>query len=246
MGILCKHALLVFNCMDVTVLPKCYILNRWMKNVRNRVSSDFEENGSGGHVSEMVFVNQIMKSMYDLSQQSKPHEDARKRLYTIIDTAKEKISNLLQNLSVDDDTPCDAMTNDGHIDETRVRDPLTAKAKGVTNTNITRHWDTKRKKGKGKRKTESSSTKESKLKGQSSQEQQNITPSQYPFTYPQVPMQYPFAYPRVPSQYTFAYPQVPSQFAMEGNTNLYLSGQMNVLPYPYGNSQSSQGHDQDK
>ncbi|XP_075477484.1 protein FAR1-RELATED SEQUENCE 5-like [Primulina tabacum] len=125
MGILCKHALLVFNCMDVTVLPKCYILNRWMKNVRNRVSSDFEENGSGGHVSEMVFVNQIMRSMYDLSQQSKPHEDARKRLYTIVDTAKEEISNLLQNLSVDDDTPCDAMTNDGHIDETRVRDPLT-------------------------------------------------------------------------------------------------------------------------
>ncbi|XP_073022796.1 protein FAR1-RELATED SEQUENCE 5-like [Primulina eburnea] len=28
MGILCKHVLMVFNCMDVNVIPKCYILRR--------------------------------------------------------------------------------------------------------------------------------------------------------------------------------------------------------------------------
>ncbi|XP_073154104.1 protein FAR1-RELATED SEQUENCE 5-like [Henckelia pumila] len=38
-GILCKHALMVFNCMNVTTLPKCYILKRWMKNLRNRLNS---------------------------------------------------------------------------------------------------------------------------------------------------------------------------------------------------------------
>ncbi|XP_073153454.1 protein FAR1-RELATED SEQUENCE 5-like [Henckelia pumila] len=86
MGILCKHALMVLNSMNVVVLPNRYILKRWMKNVRNRVNFDFKESGSGGGggggggVSEMVFVNQIMRSIYDLTQLSKPHEDTRKIL----------------------------------------------------------------------------------------------------------------------------------------------------------------------
>ncbi|XP_073287473.1 protein FAR1-RELATED SEQUENCE 1-like, partial [Primulina huaijiensis] len=153
MGILCKHALMMFNYMDVTVLPNSYILKRWMKNVRNSVKYDFEESCSGGgdHVSEMVFVNQIMRSMYDLTQLSKPHENARKILYRLVDIAKDEISNLVQNLSVDDETTCDDITSNGYMDKLCVRNPLTAKAKGVTNANITRHWDTKRNKRKEKK-----------------------------------------------------------------------------------------------
>ncbi|XP_047331589.1 protein FAR1-RELATED SEQUENCE 5-like [Impatiens glandulifera] len=139
MGILCKHALMVFNSMDVTILPNCYILKRWTKNVRNRIISDFQESKSGGHVSEMVFVNQVMRSIYDLTQLSKPHEDARKILCRFLDNAKDEISKLVSNLNIEDEIPCDDIQNDGIY----VRNPLTAKAKGVTNANITRHWDTK-------------------------------------------------------------------------------------------------------
>ncbi|XP_073121907.1 protein FAR1-RELATED SEQUENCE 5-like [Henckelia pumila] len=87
MGILCKHALMVYSCMNVTVLPDGYILKRWMKNVRNRVNFNIQERdggGGGGDVSEIVFVNQIMRSVYDLTQLSKPHDDARKLLYRLV------------------------------------------------------------------------------------------------------------------------------------------------------------------
>ncbi|XP_073277614.1 uncharacterized protein [Primulina huaijiensis] len=167
-GILCK--LMVFNCMNVTVLPKCYILRRWARNVINRVNSDFQESGngggSGGHVSEMVFVNQVMRSIYDLTQLSKSHEDARKILCRLVENAKDEISELVSKLSVDDEKPCDDIRSDGVC----ICNPLTAKAKGVTNANITRHWDTKSKKGKGKGKGKAqiSSAKETKIKRQNS------------------------------------------------------------------------------
>ncbi|XP_075495824.1 uncharacterized protein LOC142533091 isoform X2 [Primulina tabacum] len=184
----------------------------------------------------MVFVNQIMRSMYDLTQLSKSHEDARKSLYKLVDTATCEISNLVQNLSVDDETPCDDIPSDGHIDEVFIRNPLTGKAKRVTNANITRHWDNKSKKGnrKGKEKAEIPSEKGGKIKGQSSQDdttareinnilsQQhlNLTFSQNPFLPPQHFLQY--------------------SNQMEGNTNFYTSGEMNLFPYQFQGPHSSQ------
>ncbi|XP_073053926.1 protein FAR1-RELATED SEQUENCE 5-like [Primulina eburnea] len=241
MGILCKHVLMVFNSFDVTVLPNCYILKRWMKNIKTIVNNDFKESGGGGgggDKSEMVFVNQIMRSMYDLTQLSKSHEDARKSLYKLVDTATGEISHLLQNLSVDEETPCDDIPSDGHIDEVLVRNPLTAKAKGVTNANITRHWENKSKKGnrKGKEKAEIPSGKGGKRKGQSSQDdttareinnipcQQhlNLTFSQNPFLPPQHFVQH--------------------SNQLEGNTNLYTSGEMNLFPYQFQRPHPSQDH----
>ncbi|XP_075494019.1 uncharacterized protein LOC142531682 isoform X1 [Primulina tabacum] len=239
MGILCKHALMVFNCMDVTVIPECYILKRWMKNVRNRVTFDFDESGRGGasHVSEMVFVNEIMRSTYDLTQLSKSHEEARKILYGLVDTAKDEISNLVSKLSVDDETQCDDIRSYGVC----IGNPLTAKAKGVTNVNITRQWDTKSKKRKGKRKekTEVSSAKGAKKKGQSSQkttntremsneissqQHSNFTISQFPSTF----------------GHTQHFIQSPNTMIQEGNANIYLGDQMNLFPYKFGGPHSSQ------
>ncbi|XP_073029487.1 uncharacterized protein [Primulina eburnea] len=141
MRILCKHVLMVFNCMDVTVIPKCYILRRWMKNIKSRVNTDLQESGidgdGGAHVSQMEFVNQIMRSVYDLSPLSKPYECARKTLHTLVDTAKDEISNLVQNLSINE--RCDDDPSEDQIGEVCIRNPLTAKAKGITNANITRH-----------------------------------------------------------------------------------------------------------
>ncbi|XP_073045680.1 protein FAR1-RELATED SEQUENCE 3-like [Primulina eburnea] len=154
MGILCKHVLMVFNCMDVTIIPKCYILRRWMKNIKSRVSTDLQESESGGdggaHVSQMEFVKQIMRSVYDLNQLSKPYDFARKTLYTLVDTAKDEISKLVMNLSINEQ--CDDDPSEDQIGEVCIRNPLTAKAKGITKANITRYWDHTSKKRKGKRK----------------------------------------------------------------------------------------------
>lgn len=101
-------------------------------------------------------------------------------------------------MSVDDERPCHDIQSDGDIDEVCIRNPLTAKAKRVINANITRHWDTKSKKGKEKRKAEISSSKGAKKKGLNSQDaantretnyiqsqHSNFTQSQYPFAYSQ-------------------------------------------------------------
>ncbi|XP_073133314.1 protein FAR1-RELATED SEQUENCE 5-like [Henckelia pumila] len=245
MGILCKHVLMVFNSMDVTVLPNRYILKRWTKNVRNREKSVFEDSGSGigGHVSELVFVNQIIRSVYDLTQLSKSHDDARTILFRLVDTAKDEITDLVQTLNLDDEIPCEDIQNDGHVNEEPIRDPLTAKAKGVTNANITRHWEKKSKKGKGKGKAEISCSKGSKRKGKNSQDatnteemnnissqNSNLTISQYPLVSSQI--QFPFGYTQHLSQYSHGM----------GNPNLYPSGQMNFFPYHFGGPHSSQGN----
>ncbi|KZV43212.1 hypothetical protein F511_28113 [Dorcoceras hygrometricum] len=98
-----------------------------------------------------------MRSMYDLTQLTKPHDDARKRLYRLVDIATEEISSLVQNLKVDEETTCSSISV-GQTDEICVRNPLTGKEKGVTNTNITRHWDNKSKRGKGKGKADTSTS----------------------------------------------------------------------------------------
>ncbi|XP_075494022.1 uncharacterized protein LOC142531682 isoform X4 [Primulina tabacum] len=238
MGILCKHALMVFNCMDVTVIPECYILKRWMKNVRNRVTFDFDESGRGGasHVSEMVFVNEIMRSTYDLTQLSKSHEEARKILYGLVDTAKDEISNLVSKLSVDDETQCDDIRSYGVC----IGNPLTAKAKGVTNVNITRQWDTKSKKRKGKRKekTEVSSAKGAKKKGQSSQKTTNTREMSNEISSQQHSN---FTISQFPSTFGHTQHFIQSPNTMEGNANIYLGDQMNLFPYKFGGPHSSQG-----
>ncbi|XP_073061318.1 uncharacterized protein [Primulina eburnea] len=177
---------------------------------KKRVNSSFQESDSvgGGHASEMVFVNQSMRSMYDLTQMSKSHDDARRKLHGMVETAKDEISNLVENLSVDDETACDHIPTDGHMHEVCIRNPLTGKAKGVSNANITRHWDNKSRKGKGKGKgkesAEISSSKGAKRKDQSSQnayntqemtytpskQDLNFQPSQNPLECPQFPVVY--------------------------------------------------------
>ncbi|GFQ03926.1 protein far1-related sequence 9 [Phtheirospermum japonicum] len=160
MGILCKHILMVFNSMDVNMLPGSYILKSWMKNSRNRVNIYFQESGCTrriGHMSEMVFVNQTMRSTYDLVQLSKSHSETRTMLTTMLGTTKDQIFDFVRNLNTDDATTCEDIPNDEQMDGVQVRNPRTAKSRGITNACITRHWDDKSKRGKGKRKSDTSS-----------------------------------------------------------------------------------------
>ncbi|KAK6115393.1 hypothetical protein DH2020_007662 [Rehmannia glutinosa] len=162
MGILCKHVLKVFNFVDLNILPKPYIKKRWMKNVRNIAFDESRENRSGsgsGSVSQMVFVNQLMRSTYDLAMRCKAHEEARNILSGILDSASQQVNALLENLSLDDCNVFDGVIVDednGKRDDLSIRNPLCAKSRGITNTQIVRYWDDKSKKRRGKDKPESS------------------------------------------------------------------------------------------
>ncbi|CAA0814739.1 Protein FAR1-RELATED SEQUENCE 5 [Striga hermonthica] len=79
MGILCKHILVVFNYMDVTMIPDAYLLKRWMKCARLRVSNDFKASDVScgtGEESDLVFVNKAMRTAYNLAHMSKTHLEA--------------------------------------------------------------------------------------------------------------------------------------------------------------------------
>ncbi|XP_073016709.1 protein FAR1-RELATED SEQUENCE 5-like [Primulina eburnea] len=157
MGILCKHILMVFNFMNVNYISKPYLKKRWMKNAKNRVLvDDFcqEESGSG-HESEMVFVNQLMISTYNLTMRCKSNGDARKKLTEIVEGAREQIDEFFEKLKLDDN----GIQEENMVDEMVVRNPPQVKSRGITNKNIQRHWDDKSKKRKGKGKVDSSTFK---------------------------------------------------------------------------------------
>ncbi|KAG8383568.1 hypothetical protein BUALT_Bualt04G0027100 [Buddleja alternifolia] len=146
MGILCKHALKALDFMNVGFLPESYIKKRWTKNVRNRVPyNESGENGSG-HVSEMVFVNQIMRSTYDLAMRCKVHEETRKMMNENLESSTRHANSLFEKLNLDVPNTCDDLSVDDDndkINEVVVRNPLSVKSRGVTNARIRGHWDAK-------------------------------------------------------------------------------------------------------
>ncbi|XP_073057317.1 protein FAR1-RELATED SEQUENCE 5-like [Primulina eburnea] len=148
MGILCTHILMVFNFMNVNYIPTPYLKRRWMKNAKNRVVvDDFCQQKSGsGQESEMVFVNQLMRSTYTLTMRCKSNGDARKKLTEIVEGAREQIDELFEKLKLDDND----ILEENMVDEMVVRNPPQVKSRGITNKNIQRHWDGKSKKRKGK------------------------------------------------------------------------------------------------
>ncbi|KAG8387802.1 hypothetical protein BUALT_Bualt02G0059000 [Buddleja alternifolia] len=127
--------------------------------MRSRVSDESGESGNE-HESEMVFVNQITRSAYDLSMRCKTHGETRKMLSAIMDSAIEQINGFFENLNLNDQNSSNAFDIDAdnaQLNEILICNPPVVKSRGITNAVIQRHWDDKSKKGKGKGKTQSSS-----------------------------------------------------------------------------------------
>ncbi|CAA0838488.1 Unknown protein [Striga hermonthica] len=210
MGILCKHVLMVFNYMDVTMIPEAYLLKRWMKCARLRVFNDFKATNvlcGSGEESDLVFVNKVMRAAYNLAHMSKSHLEARNMLTTMLDSTRDQIVDFIQNLDLEDSSMHDDVENDGNELGVRILNPLTAKSRGLTNVCITRHWDRKNKKGKGISKVHgnASSEKGSKRKAQSTQGiQSSQTLDSIPRT--QVPNMSP---PQVPNMPLPQFPNIP-------------------------------------
>ncbi|XP_073152453.1 protein FAR1-RELATED SEQUENCE 5-like [Henckelia pumila] len=157
-GILCKHILLIFNFMNLNFLPKPYLKERWMKKSRNRIPENFALYESGNksrsvRESDIVFVNQIMRSTYALSMRCQGHEISRSKLTEILDGAREQIDDLFQNHNLEDPKVCKEGVHEdiNLLDDMLVRNPPQVKSKGITNKNIQRHWDDKSKKKKKER-----------------------------------------------------------------------------------------------
>ncbi|KAG8367327.1 hypothetical protein BUALT_Bualt16G0060700 [Buddleja alternifolia] len=147
-GILCKHASKALDFMTVGFLPESYMKKRRTKNVRNRVPyNESGENGSG-HVSKMVFVNQIMRSTHDTAMRCKVHEETRKMMNENLKSSTRHANSLFEKLNLDVPNTCDDLSIDDDndkINEVVARNPLFVKSRGVTNARIRGHWDDKSK-----------------------------------------------------------------------------------------------------
>ncbi|KAG8389908.1 hypothetical protein BUALT_Bualt01G0027900 [Buddleja alternifolia] len=257
MGILCRHALRVLNCMNVHIIPEMYIKKRWTKGMRNRLSneksacvSSGSENASGcGNESEMVFVNQKMRFIYDLIMQCKAHEETRNMLTESFNSVAEKTITWLENLSIKDLIACNDLISserNNQSTEEPLRNPLSIKSRGITNACIQCHWDEKSKKGKRKGKVETSKVvvKGTKRKGKNYQITTLECPSQEATTAPNTqepvyvqPSHYPTGQPfqetlvenqpywsqmggNVPSTFPFLGPNFP-----QGHSNLNWNSQ---------------------
>ncbi|KAI3472469.1 hypothetical protein Pfo_031271 [Paulownia fortunei] len=145
-GILYKHALLVFKQMNVYKIPLRYIKRRWTKSVRERVSFGEEYICASDHESEIVYVNNTMRFCYDLTMRSKINPDASNLVRNGLKSVLSNLNDLLDSLSMNDLTiycddiglesfkarSLDVVEENNIIDDEHVRNPLYVKSKGRT------------------------------------------------------------------------------------------------------------------
>ncbi|CAA0821399.1 Unknown protein [Striga hermonthica] len=217
MGILCRHALKVFISMNIISLPEPYIMSRWSRKAEQRVCSEFERTCTPhgtSDVSQLTFVNHAMRSSYDLVHLSKSHKETRSRLNEILEKASEEITCLLKNLDMDDS--CDELVDENSV---RVRNPPSAKTRGVTNAQITRHWDKSKKTKRGKEKVgnSSKSRKKTQMGGNTNINLGGPTQSSQNDVNPEEANNVPY----YPSQSSMFWPNI-NQWG--GNTNINLGG----------------------
>ncbi|XP_012836749.1 PREDICTED: protein FAR1-RELATED SEQUENCE 5-like [Erythranthe guttata] len=160
-GILCKHALLVFKEMNVHKLPTRYIKVRWTKGVRDVVHFNDENLFSSNQESDTVYVNHAMRFCYDLTMRSKFHPEARDLVRSGFEGVLSNLNSLLDKLDLSNTQAdividgsqvksSDAMEEQSVINDELVRNPLYVKSRGVNNLRLPSHWDLKSKRGKTK------------------------------------------------------------------------------------------------
>ncbi|KAL3818720.1 hypothetical protein ACJIZ3_004625 [Penstemon smallii] len=153
-GILCSHALKVFDVVKLHFIPEVYIKKRWTKSVMKRKCSErngIESEKGNDFVSEMAFVNYAAREFYELATRVKAHEDTRKILKECVESAKEKIDLWFESSDLNNLTSTNELEATQNNDETNpyfVRNPPLPKSKIATKNIFTRHWDVKSKKRK--------------------------------------------------------------------------------------------------
>ncbi|CAN6573736.1 unnamed protein product [Malus baccata var. baccata] len=133
-GILCRHALRVFDSKYLTSIPTQYVLKRWTKTVKEGMllSSDLDDSSPQGNLkyAQSLRLSQLMhkgNSLFSLALMSDWGAHAMKLVEKDIKAKKAsdkvKKKNSLSTSGVQDD--------DQHI-----LDPPTVRAKGVTNKRL--------------------------------------------------------------------------------------------------------------
>ncbi|XP_028783199.1 protein FAR1-RELATED SEQUENCE 5-like [Neltuma alba] len=98
MGILCAHALRVYNIKCVTRVPDKYFLKRWSKNAKFS-DCEHKEKYATSEDPKIVYRNSIMRSFYNLVLASQDHKETQDIMWDVINNGSQQVQERLRDLN---------------------------------------------------------------------------------------------------------------------------------------------------
>ncbi|CAL0316337.1 unnamed protein product [Lupinus luteus] len=143
MGILCSHALRIYNIKGILKIPDHYFLKRWSKNVRSTIYEHMNGGMEKDDDVSLLYRNAIMKSFYYLVLESQEHKETQQIMWNLLDVGVERVQECLAKLNVNsyaitNDINSIQNENNGHVP---VLNPALAKTKGMPTTRRKGHFE---------------------------------------------------------------------------------------------------------
>lgn len=114
MGILCSHALRIYNIKGILKIPDQYILKRWSKNARHVIyehiiSGSKKDSASNSTTSTaaadgLLYRDAIMKSFYNLVLETQEHKEAQKMMWNLLEIGVQRVRQCVGKLTLNSDT----------------------------------------------------------------------------------------------------------------------------------------------
>jgi hypothetical protein len=167
LGILCSHALRIYNIKGILQIPDQYFLKRWSKNARSVIyehkseGSEADSTSNGGDDASLLYHNSIMKSFYNLVLESHDDKEAQQTMWKLLDIGGERVRQCVgkSNLNSNEKATGNKFMQNEKNECSEIGNPRLAKTKGMSNSYIRKkgHFEkrkrstTKAKKSKGER-----------------------------------------------------------------------------------------------
>ncbi|KAJ1408709.1 Zinc finger, PMZ-type [Sesbania bispinosa] len=145
MGILCSHALRIYNIKGVLRIPNQYFLKRWSKNARSKIyehmNGALEEDSTSnmnsmtnGDDASLLYRNAIMKSFYNLVLETQEYKEAQKIMWNLLEIGVERVQQCLikNNLNPNAATNNRCFNQNEENHHSHIQNPPLAKKKGMS------------------------------------------------------------------------------------------------------------------
>ena len=152
MGILCSHALRIYNIKGIIEIPDQYFLKRWSKNARSVIYEHVNEGSEAdstshlktdGDDASLLYRNAIMKSFYNLVLESQDDKEAQQIMWNLLDIGVERVRQCAgkSNLNSNEKVTENKFMHNEKIECSEIRNPPPAKTKGRPNVRRKGHFE---------------------------------------------------------------------------------------------------------
>ena len=166
MGILCSHALRIYNIRNIFRIPDQYFLKRWSKNARSVIYEHINESSTedltfnsmpSNDDAGLLYRNAIMKCFYNLVLETQENKEAQRIMWESLGVTIKKVQPCVGNFNLN----CNAEMNENNFMQSKehelsaILNPPLAKNKGSSSGRKKGHFEkrkrstTKAKKNKG-------------------------------------------------------------------------------------------------